>query len=86
VQIKDALDTILEENRKKATEHAKTRQLLSDAGTSSSKKHKSSSSRRSSSISNSVQLHSRGINELYWEVDKTTSQDVYLEINQQDQS
>jgi hypothetical protein len=55
-QIGDALDTIFEENRKKAAERAKTRQPPSDGSvTGSGKKPKSSSSRRNSSKANSVQ-------------------------------
>ncbi|KAK3379027.1 hypothetical protein B0T24DRAFT_144293 [Lasiosphaeria ovina] len=55
-QIRDALDTILEENRKKAAEQAKSRQPPSDgSATTTSKKRKSSSSRRNSSRSDSVQ-------------------------------
>ncbi|KAK0613145.1 hypothetical protein B0T17DRAFT_511485 [Bombardia bombarda] len=49
-QIRVALDTILEENRKKAAEHAKSRQPPSDgSATTASKKRKPSSSCRNSS-------------------------------------
>jgi hypothetical protein len=50
-QVKDALDVILEENRRKAAEDAKARRPLSDAESNDSKKHKSSSSRRNSNAS-----------------------------------
>ncbi|KAH9983639.1 hypothetical protein F4779DRAFT_632581 [Xylariaceae sp. FL0662B] len=54
-QIRDALDIVLEENRKKAAERAKTRQPPSDgSATSRGKKPKSSS---------------RGTDEPYWELD-----------------
>lgn len=67
-QIRDALDTILEENRKKAAEHAKSRQPPSDgSATTSSKKRKSSSSRGNSSRSNSVQGPSGGASGAYLE-------------------
>ena len=75
-QIRDALDTILEENRKRASEAAKSRPPPSyGSGGSSSKKHKSSSSRRNSSRSNSALGQSGETNELYWEVDDTATQE-----------
>lgn len=67
-QIRDALDTILEENRKKAGEHAKSRQPPSDgSATTTSKKRKSSSSRGNSIRSNSVQGPSGGSSGAYLE-------------------
>ena len=54
-EIRNSLDSLLEENRQRASEAAKSRQPSSDgSGTSSGKKHKSSSSRRNSSRSNSA--------------------------------
>lgn len=52
-QIKDALDVILEENRRKAAENAKARRPVSDAGTDDCKRHKSSSSSQRNSNASS---------------------------------
>jgi hypothetical protein len=62
-QVGDALDIILEENREKAAERAKSRPPPPPDGsatTTTSKKRKSSSSRRSSNRSSSVQRPSNG--------------------------
>ncbi|KAH8889921.1 hypothetical protein GQ53DRAFT_184525 [Thozetella sp. PMI_491] len=73
-QIKCALDTILEENRKKATEQARSRQPPSDgSATTTSKKRKSSSSRGNSSRSNSLEGPSGGASGAYLEWDETNS-------------
>ncbi|KAI1808846.1 hypothetical protein F4811DRAFT_558909 [Daldinia bambusicola] len=81
-QIRDALDTILEENRKKAAEHAKSRHLpTGGSATPTTKKRKSSSSRRNSSISNSEQGPSRGTNEAHLEWDETTSQHAHEKLS-----
>lgn len=68
-QIRNALDTILEESRKKAAERAKTRQPPSDGSETSSKKPKSSS-RRNSSKPSGVQGEGSG-SEPYWTWDET---------------
>ncbi|KAH8889896.1 hypothetical protein GQ53DRAFT_766357 [Thozetella sp. PMI_491] len=79
-QIKVALDTILEENRKKATEQAKSHQPPSDgSATTTTKKRKSSSSRRNSSRSNSVEGPSGGASGAYLEWDETNSQLAHAE-------
>ncbi|CAJ2510568.1 Uu.00g095370.m01.CDS01 [Anthostomella pinea] len=81
-QIRDALDTILEENRNKAAGHAKSRQPPSHgSATTTSKKRKSSTSRRSSSRSNSVQGPSGGASEGYLGWDETTSQHAHAELS-----
>ncbi|RMZ82764.1 hypothetical protein DV738_g1667, partial [Chaetothyriales sp. CBS 135597] len=54
-QIRDALDTILEENRKNAAEHAKSRQPPSDgSAATASNKRKSSSSRAETALDSTV--------------------------------
>ena len=74
-EIRNSLDTLLEEGRKRAAETAKSRPPPSvTSATSSGKKHKSSSSRRNSSRSNSVQEHSEDGDEPYWNWDETTGQ------------
>lgn len=81
-QIRDALDIILAENRKKAADQAKKRQSQSDdPATGSGKKSRSSSSRRSSSRSSSRKGQSRGAYETHWGLDETTSQGVYEELS-----
>jgi hypothetical protein len=70
-EIRDSLDTLLEESRKRASEAAKSHQPPSDgSATSRGKRHKSSSSRRNSR-SDSVQGQSRGEDESYWDWDET---------------
>ncbi|KAF1828994.1 hypothetical protein BDW02DRAFT_634779 [Decorospora gaudefroyi] len=60
-EIRNSLDSLLEESRKRASEAAKSRQPPSDGSAiSRSKKHKSSSSRRNSSKSSGVSLQSWG--------------------------
>lgn len=55
-EIRDSLDSLLEESRQRSSKAAKSRQPPSEgSGTSSGKKPKSSSSRKNSSRSNSVQ-------------------------------
>lgn len=77
-EIRDSLDSLLEESRMGVSEAAKSRQPPSDGSETSSKKHKPSTSRRNSSRSNSAQAHSGGTKEPYWELD-------YPEVDQQDQ-
>ncbi|KAJ2898903.1 uncharacterized protein MKZ38_003587 [Zalerion maritima] len=79
MQIRDALDIILEENRKKAAEYAKSRQPPSD-GSATTTKHKSLSSRRNSSRSNTVQGPSAGASAAYLEWDET-SQHAHEELS-----
>lgn len=81
-QIRGALDIILEENRKNAAEHAKSRQPPSGgSATTSSKKKRKSSSSCTSSRSNSVQGLSGGANGAYSEWDETTSQHANEELS-----
>ncbi|KAK0727124.1 hypothetical protein B0T26DRAFT_737918 [Lasiosphaeria miniovina] len=76
-EIRNSLDSLLEESRQRASEAAKSRLPPSDgSATSSGEKRKSSSSRRNSSRSNGVQEQSGGANEP-WEWTKTTLQDAH---------
>lgn len=66
-EIRDSLDSLLEESKTRTSEAAKSRQPPSnDSATSSSKRQKSSPSPRNSSRPSSVQGH-----EPYWELDDT---------------
>ncbi|KAK0655345.1 hypothetical protein B0T16DRAFT_451044 [Cercophora newfieldiana] len=84
-QIKDALDVILEENRQRASEAAKSRQPPSDGSATSSGKRRKSS-RGNSSRSDRMQGQSGETNEPYWDEepsfppDHTTSQDDGLAL------
>ncbi|KAJ2896870.1 uncharacterized protein MKZ38_005122 [Zalerion maritima] len=70
-QVRDALDIILEENRKTAAEGAKTRQPPSaGSATSSGKKPKPLPSRRNSTRSDGAQGES-GEGKAHWELDET---------------
>lgn len=65
-EIRDSLNTLLEETRKRASEAAKSRQPPSDgSATSRGKRHKSSSSRRNSRCDSQGQ--SRGEDESCWD-------------------
>ncbi|KAK0723976.1 hypothetical protein B0T21DRAFT_372923 [Apiosordaria backusii] len=70
--IRNSLDILLEESRKRASEAAKSRRPSDGSATSNGKKHKSSSSRQNSSTS-SFKEHSRGANETHWTPDETAS-------------
>jgi hypothetical protein len=73
--IRDSLDSLLEESRMRVSEGAKSRQPPSgNSATNNGKKRKSSSTRRNSSRSNSLQGQSGGTNEAPWEMD-------YAEVN-----
>ncbi|KAI0388452.1 hypothetical protein F5Y17DRAFT_452771 [Xylariaceae sp. FL0594] len=81
-QIRDSLDSLLEENRKRTSQAAKSRLPPSDgSATSSGKKPRSSLSRKKSSRSSSAKGQSRGTNETDWGLDKTASQDIYEEAS-----
>jgi hypothetical protein len=79
-EIRNSLDSLLEESMQRASEAAKSRQPPASDGsvTSSGKRHKSSSSRRNSSRSNSAQAHNGGTNEPYWNLENP-------EVDQPDQ-
>ncbi|KAF2245124.1 hypothetical protein BU26DRAFT_533225 [Trematosphaeria pertusa] len=70
-QIRDALDIILTENRKKASEASKSRPPPSDGSSSNNHKRRQSSSRGNRSRSDSAQGQSSGAKEPHWEWDST---------------
>ncbi|PVH93676.1 hypothetical protein DM02DRAFT_541060 [Periconia macrospinosa] len=70
-QIRDALDIILTENRKEASESSKSRSPPFDGSSTSSDKRRQSSSRGNSSRSDSAQGQSIGAKEPHWEWDAT---------------
>ncbi|KXX77075.1 hypothetical protein MMYC01_206328 [Madurella mycetomatis] len=79
-EIRNSLDCLLEESRKRSSEAAKSRQPPSDgSATSSGKKPRSSSSRKNSSRSSSMRGQSRRANGPHWQQGETESQDVYGE-------
>lgn len=70
-EIRDSLDSLLEESRKRTSKAAKSRRPPSDgSATSSGKRHQSSSSRRNGSRSSSVQGQSGGADGPNWEWDE----------------
>lgn len=74
-EIRNSLDILLEESRKKASEAAKSRQAPSSGFTTRrDKRRKSSSPRKNSSRSDSVQGRSMGEDKPYWDRDETTGQ------------
>ncbi|KAI0871530.1 hypothetical protein GGS24DRAFT_471125 [Hypoxylon argillaceum] len=74
-QIRDALDIILEENRKSASKAAKSRPPACDCSVASGNQQKSSS-RRSSSRSSNSQARIRAADGPYQRLDETPSEDV----------
>lgn len=72
-EIRDSLDSLLEESRRRASAAAKSRPSPFDgSGTGSNKRHKPSSRKNSSKSS--------GQNELYWELDEPASQNADHEV------
>ncbi|KAF2191730.1 hypothetical protein K469DRAFT_621613 [Zopfia rhizophila CBS 207.26] len=79
-QIRDALDTILEENRRKAAGLAKARPLPDASASSSSQRRKTSSSHGRSRRAQSVQQYqSEGVKETYWEWDAKSKRHFHRE-------
>jgi hypothetical protein len=71
-EIRDSLDVLLEENRKMASQIAKSRPPPSDdSANSRSHKRKSSSSRGRNGEAKTVQDCNGGANESYWKLDAT---------------
>ncbi|KXX74018.1 hypothetical protein MMYC01_209885 [Madurella mycetomatis] len=80
--IRNCLDSLLQESRKRTSEAAKSRQPPSDGSAAGSgKKPRSSSSRKTSSRSNTVQGRGRGANGPHWQPAETESQDAYGETS-----
>jgi hypothetical protein len=73
--IRDSLDSLLEESRMRASKAAKSRQPpSSDSATSSDRRRKSTSSRGGGGVSNSLGRQSIGADEPYRELDEATGQ------------
>ena len=72
-EIRKLLDSLLEENKKKASQQAKSRPspLSDDSPSSSSQKRKYSSSRGRDGKAKSVQDRNGGVNDSYWKLDAT---------------
>jgi hypothetical protein len=74
-EIRESLDSLLEESRKRASEAAKSRPPPSDSSSASrGKRHRPSSPRRNSSRSDSGQGQSREEGQPYWKWDETAGQ------------